>query len=128
MSETAETPAVTSYIGNALGIAKTLDTYGLDGAATLLEMGVDVNSAPHFDARVPGDMVHQALLHHLPGGIDAEFGLRFAKFINPINYHAFGVMLTSSTSLRAFCQRLQRYFAFINTGDRIEFDGSGELR
>lgn len=128
MTETAETPAVTSYIGNALGIAKTLDTYGLNGAATLFEMGVDVNSSPHFDARVPGDMMHQALLHHLPGGIDAEFGLRFAKFINPINYHAFGVMLTSSTTLRAFCQRLQRYYAFVNTGDRIEFDGSGELR
>lgn len=127
MNETAVSSAVTSYIGNALGIAKTLDTYGLDGAATLCELGVDVNSAPHFDARVPGDLVHQCLLRHLPDGIDAEFGLRFAKFINPINYHGFGVMLTSSTTLRAFCQRLQRYYAFINTGDRIDFDGHGRL-
>ena len=128
MNETAETPPVTSYIGNALGIAKTLETYGLDGGATLAEVGVDVNTAPSFDARVPGNLVHEALLRHLPGDIDAEFGLRFAKFINPINYHAFGVMLTSSTTLRAFCLRLQRYYAFINTGDRIEFNGDGELR
>ena len=52
MNETAEQPPVTSYIGNALGVAKTLDTYGLDGAAILAEVGVDVNATPSFDARV----------------------------------------------------------------------------
>ena len=128
MSETAEQPAVTSYIGNALGVAKTLDTYGLDGAAILAEVGLDVNTTPSFDARVPGNLVHEALIRHIPGDIDARFGLRFAKFINPINYHAFGVMLTSSTSLRAFCQRLQRYYAYVNTGDRVTFTEEGELQ
>jgi hypothetical protein len=39
MIETAEKPPVTSYIGNALGVAKTLDTYGLDGAAETLMPG-----------------------------------------------------------------------------------------
>ena len=128
MIETAEKPPVTSYIGNALGVAKTLDTYGLDGAAILSEVGLDVNTAPSFDARVPGNLVHEALNRHIPGDIDARFGLRFAKYINPINYHAFGVMLTSSTTLRAFCQRLQRYYAYVNSGDNVEFEENGELR
>jgi AraC-like DNA-binding protein len=127
MSEPAEHPPVTSYIGNALGVAKTLDTYGLDGAAVLAEVGLDVNSTPSFDARVPGNVVHEALIRHIPGDIDERFGLRFARYINPINYHAFGVMLTSSTTLRAFCQRLQRYYAYVNTADVIEFQENGEL-
>ena len=127
MSGTAEDPPITSYIGNALGIARALDAYGLDGAAVLAEVGVDVNAAPSFDARVPVDLMHEALIRHIPGELDALFGLKFAKFINPINYHAFGVMLTSSTTLRAFCQRLQRYFAYINTSDQVEFSDRGEL-
>lgn len=128
MNETAEKPPVTSYIGNALGVAKTLDTYGLDGTATLAEVGVDVNTVPGFDARVPGNLVHEAIIRHIPDDIDARFGLRFAKYINPINYHAFGVMLTSSTTLRAFCQRLERYYAYVNSGDNVEFKENGELR
>jgi AraC-like DNA-binding protein len=127
MSETAENPPVTSYIGNALGIARALDAYGLDGAAVLAEVGVDVNATPSFDARVSVNLMHEALIRHIPGDLDALFGLTFAKFINPINYHAFGVMLTSSTTLRAFCQRLQRYFAYINTSDYVEFSERGEL-
>ena len=127
MAEPAENRPLTSYIGNALGIAKTLEAYGLDGAAVLAEVGVDVNTAPSFDTRVPVNLMHEALARHIPGVIDPLFGLKFAKFINPINYHAFGVMLTASTTLRAFCQRLQRYFAYLNTGDRVEFSESGEL-
>jgi len=128
MAETAENPPVTSYIGNALVIAKTLDAYGLDGATVLAEAGVDVNAAPCFDTRVPVNLMHEALVRHIPNDLDPLFGLKFARYINPINYHAFGVMLTSSTTLRAFCQRLQRYFAYINTGDQVDFSEDGELR
>ena len=128
MNETAGTPPVTSYIGTALGVARTLETYGLDGEAILAEVGLDVNTAPSFDARVPGNLVHEALIRHIPGDIDSRFGLRFAKYINPINYHAFGVMLTSSTTLRAFCQRLERYYAYVNTADSVDFDDQGQLR
>jgi AraC-like DNA-binding protein len=127
MSDTVSRVPLTSYIGNAIGIAKTLDSYGLDGAATLAEVGVDVNATPGFDARVPVNLLHAALMRHLPGDLDPLFGLRFARFVNPITYHAFGVMLTASTTLRAFCQRMQRYYAYVNTGDSIHFNESGEL-
>ena len=127
MSNLAADPPLTSYIGNALCIAKTLDAYGLDGTAVLAATGVDVNAAPAFDTRVPVNLMHEALIRHIPHDLDPLFGLKFAKYINPINYHAFGVMLTSSTSLRAFCQRLQRYYAYVNTGDRVEFIDTGDL-
>ena len=67
MNETADKPPVTSYIGNALGVARTLETYGLDGEAILAEVGLDVNTAASFDARVPGNLVHEALIRHIPG-------------------------------------------------------------
>ncbi len=127
MEDTADLPPFTSYIGNALGIAKTLNAYGLDGAAVLAEAGVDVNLAPTFDARVSVSLIHEAIIRHIDD-LDPLFGLKFAKYINPINYHAFGVMLTSSTTLRAFCQRLQRYYAYVNTGDRVVFNDSCELQ
>lgn len=127
MSETVSNPPVTTYIGSAISLAKTLDAYGVDGAATLAEVGIDVNTTPGFDARVPSNLLHEALIRHLPDDLDPLFGLKFARFVNPITYHAFGIMLTSSTTLRTFCQRLQRYYAYLNTGDILHFNESGEL-
>lgn len=127
MGETAASTPLTSYIGNALAIAKTLDTYGLDGAGTLAELGVDVYTTPKFDVRVPVNLVHAALMRHIPGDLDPLFGLKFAKLVNPITYHAFGVMLTASTTLRSFCQRLERYYAYVNTGDKVCFNENAEL-
>jgi AraC-like DNA-binding protein len=127
MIESAENRSLTSYIGSALGVAKTLDLYGIDGSAALAEVGIDVDAVPGFDTRIPMRVLHDALSNHIPDGVDPLFGLNFAKNINPINYHAFGVMLTSSLTLRDFGQRLQRYYAYLTTGERVEFNDSGEL-
>jgi AraC-like DNA-binding protein len=117
----------TSYIGSVLGVEQAMEAYGLDGVAVLAEVGIDLDTTPSFDARIPVSLVHQAIRLHAGDELDPLFGLKFAEFVNPTTYHAFGVMLTSSTTLRAFCQRLQRYFAYVNTGDRLSFDEAGEL-
>jgi len=127
MSESAENPALSSYIGSALGVAKTLDLYGIDGTAALAKVSIDVDAVPSFDTRICMRQLHRALNNYVPHGVDALFGLNFAKSINPINYHAFGVMLTSSMTLRDFGQRLQRYYAYLTTGERVEFNDEGEL-
>jgi AraC-like DNA-binding protein len=72
-------------------------------------------------------LLHKAVISRGGRKIDPLFGIKYASFVNPATYHAFVVMLTSSTTLRAFCMRLQRYWAYINTGDRVEFDGYGKL-
>lgn len=117
----------TSYIGSVICVAKTLDAYGFDGTAELVDAGIDIHSTPAFDARVPVGLLHKAVISRGGRKIDPLFGIKYASFVNPATYHAFGVMLTSSTTLRAFCMRLQRYWAYINTGDRVEFDGYGKL-
>lgn len=127
MTESADNPSLTSYIGSALGVAKTLDFYGIDGTAALADVGVDVNAVPGFDTRISMQLLHEALNNYVPHGVDPLFGLNFARSINPINYHAFGVMLTASVTLRDFGQRLQRYYAYLTTGERVEFNDAGEL-
>ena len=128
MSDTASDTPHTSYIGSVICVAKTLDAYGLNGTAALADAGIDIDSTPAFDARVPVGLLHQALIAQGGSKIDPLFGIKYTEFVNPATYHSFGVMLTSSTTLRAFCMRLQRYWAYINTGDDVEFDGRGGLR
>lgn len=127
MNKTASKASATSYIGNVLGAARAMDAYGLNGTATLAEAGVDVNATPGFDARVPTTLLHKALLQGGADKLDPLFGLKFAEFVNPTTYHAFGVMLTSSTTLRALCQRIERYFAYINSADVVQFTENLEL-
>jgi len=127
MSDTVPDTPHTSYIGSVICIARTLDAYGLDGTAELVDAGIDIHSTPAFDARVPVGLLHRAVIAQGGSKIDPLFGIKYAGFVNPATYHAFGVMLTSSTTLRAFCTRLQRYWAYINTGDKVEFDGHGKL-
>lgn len=127
MSDSVSDTPHTSYIGSVICVAKTLDAYGFDGTAELVDAGIDIHSTPAFDARVPVGLLHKAVISRGGRKIDPLFGIKYASFVNPATYHAFGVMLTSSTTLRAFCMRLQRYWAYINTGDRVEFDGYGKL-
>jgi AraC-like DNA-binding protein len=127
MSDSVSDTPHTSYIGSFICVAKTLDAYGFDGTAELVDAGIDIHSTPAFDARVPVGLLHKAVISRGGRKIDPLFGIKYASFVNPATYHAFGVMLTSSTTLRAFCMRLQRYWAYINTGDRVEFDGYGKL-
>jgi AraC-like DNA-binding protein len=128
MSDTVLDSPHTSYIGSVICIAKTLDAYGFDGTAALVEAGIDIHATPAFDARVPVNLLHRAVIEKGGRTVGPMFGIKYAEFVNPATYHAFGVMLTSSTTLRAFCMRLQRYWAYINTGDKVEFDGHGGLR
>ena len=127
MSDSVSDTPHTSYIGSVICVAKTLDAYGFDGTAELVDAGIDIHSTPAFDARVPVGLLHKAVISRGGRKIDPLFGIKYASFVNPATYHAFGVMLTSSTTLRAFCMRLQRYWAYINTGDSVEFDGHGKL-
>jgi AraC-like DNA-binding protein len=122
MSDTVSNSGHTSYIGTVITAARALDAYGLDGTATLVEAGIDVNATPAFDARVPTGLLHNALLAHARDKLDPLFALKFADLVFPASYHAFGVMLTSATTMRAFCQRLTRYYGYVNTGDKLEFD------
>ena len=127
MADSDSKSGVTSYIASVQGVLQTLDSYGLDGKAIFAEIGVNFDETPSFDSRVSYPLIHRALIRHTKASLDPLFGLKYAEFVNPTTYHAFGVMLTSSTTLRKFCQRIQRYYPYVNTGDKVYFYETGEL-
>ncbi len=127
MSDRVSPTPHTSYSGSVINAARTLEFYGIDARATLADAGIDMDATPAFDARVPTSVLHNALISHAGREIDPLIGLKYAELMHPAGYHAFGVMLTSSTTLRAFCHRVCRYWAYINTGDEVFFNERGEL-
>ncbi len=117
----------TSYIGSVLGVAHTLESYGLDAREILAEVGIDIDATPGFNERVPTDILSTAIANAAKDKLDPLFGLKYAEHVHPTTYHAFGVMLISSTTLRAFCQRLERYYAYVNTGDKVALEEIEEI-
>lgn len=127
MSVSSQAEQPTSYIATVIAVARAMDSYGINGTAALADAGIDIEQTPAFDARVPTNLLHNAILAAPEGKLDPLFGLKFAEYVWPGSYHAFGVMITSSTTLRACCSRLYRYYAYVNTADQISFDDRGCL-
>lgn len=110
----------------AVAIYQTLESYDVDAAAALREAGVDVaqltNPATRLDREVHNRLVSDAV--RLTG--DLGFGLRFSDYVHPTTFHALGFALLSSSTVRSFCRRWQRYHSFITTTGDVVFDESAE--
>lgn len=118
--------SATSYVGSLPGVVKIIEGYGLNAQEIFASVGVDLQSTQAFDERIPMDAIVDAIARAAEKEIDPLFGLKFAETVHPTTYHAFSVMLVSSNTLRAFCQRLQRYYLYINNGDRLYFEECGD--
>lgn len=110
----------------AVAIYQTLESYGVDAAAVLRSAGVDLarltDPATRLDREVHKKLVADAI--ELTG--DPAFGLRFSDFVHPTTFHALGFALLSSSTVRSFCRRWQRYHSFITTTGDVEFIESGD--
>ena len=50
---------------------------------------------------------------------DPAFALHFGELVHPTTFHALGLALLSSSNIRAFCKRLERYYKFITSNETI---------
>ena len=50
------------------------------------------------------------------------FGMGFGRWIHPTTFHALGLALLSSDNIRAFFERLARYYKFITSNERVELE------
>ena len=50
---------------------------------------------------------------------DPAFALYFGELVHPTTFHALGLALLSSSTIRAFCKRLERYYKFITSNESI---------
>ncbi|MFK7733790.1 MAG: AraC family transcriptional regulator ligand-binding domain-containing protein [Pseudomonadales bacterium] len=115
--------------GNMLALSRAIESYGIDSTPILQDHGIDL-ALLDDTSRIPSEAMDAMICAAVQACKDDGFGLRFVDFIQPTSYHALGVALLYSPTLRAFCQRLERYFAIITTLDDTRFveqDGQAYL-
>lgn len=116
--------------GNVIALYQAIQSYGADPEPILREAGVDLAKVDESSRQVSGEVMDRMICSAVEVTGDSAFGLRFSEFLQPTSYHALGVALLYSPTLRSFCQRLERYFAMVTTLDATHFtesDGSAYL-
>jgi len=111
----------TSFKGNMAIISQTLESYGVNADDILGQVGIDGVKVLDSNNRVSVDAVDKVICFAIEVTGDPTFGLRFSDYIHPASYHALSMALMCSSTLRDFCQRLERYFALITTAEKTEF-------
>jgi AraC-like DNA-binding protein len=108
-----------SFAGTAIAIQETLSHAGVDARAVLQEAGIDIAGLSDPEVRIPAENIETLTRLAVERSGDPCFGLMFAEHVHPTSYHALGMSLLFSDSLRAFLQRLVRYYALISTMEEI---------
>jgi AraC-like DNA-binding protein len=108
------------------GVALTLNKLGLDTQNILLEAGVAPDALTHVYERVSIHSLSQIISRAVSSELGPLFGLKFAENIHATTYHCYGLMLISSPTLRQFCLRLSRYYAWVTTNKSVSFDVQGD--
>ena len=116
-----------STLGNVAGVIfEVLGDYGVDARALFARAGVALPVLGGPESRLSFQELESLVGHAVRATRDEAFGLRFGERIHPTSFHALGLALLSSNSIRAFCQRLARYYSFITTNERIELHEAGD--
>lgn len=113
--------SLSTYSGNVAAIYQTLKYYNVDADKLFLEAGLSQSYLSGHNPHLSSEALDRIIA--LAGKeIDSPvFGLKFADYIQPTSYHALGITLLFSDSLRSFFHRLQRYYALISTMEEVEF-------
>ena len=115
----------TTISGYALAIAKALDHHGIDSSRIFRAAGIAPSLLKNDPmCRLPVDIVGRLYKACVDVTHNAYFGLSVAKFIHISNLHALGYALAASSSLMAFCQRLERFFRLASQACDIEISES----
>ncbi|MGI9228281.1 MAG: AraC family transcriptional regulator [Gammaproteobacteria bacterium] len=120
--------STSSYGNTVVSIFQAIESYGLDGHAVLSEAGLDLYQVSQPLYRVPGQLIAQLITKAESVTGDPCFCFRVAQHIHPTTYGALGFALYSSSSVRAFCERLARFHSFITTNHSCEFEDKDEPR
>lgn len=111
-----------TIIGSWLGVIMgTLGAYGVDGEAFVKSHGLDPRQTLDPDYRIGFFQLKSVWEAAVAATGDEGFGLRAGAAVHPTSFHALGMVLWSSSSLKQMFQYLARYFAVFSTAARMEF-------
>ena len=108
------------------GVALTLDRLGVDSDAALREAGVPPAAISDVSQRVSIEVLSRIISRAVSSELGPLFGLKFAENIHATTYHCYGLMLLASPTLRQFCERLSRYYAWVTTDKSVTFEIEGD--
>ena len=105
----------------AVALLQTLSSYGIDTEELASRAGLELAVLANPESRIPAPALQELVRSALAETGDPCLGLRFADYVHPTTFHALGLALLSSATLRAFCGRLERYYAVITTNEKLAF-------
>jgi len=107
-------------------LRRQLDERGLDSAALCGEAGLDPARMDDPNARLPLSATTRLwrLAVNLSG--DPALGLQTSRHISPTTFHALGLALAASSTLREMFQRVERYHRVVSDAMRLELHDQGD--
>ncbi|MGO1502714.1 MAG: AraC family transcriptional regulator [Marinobacter sp.] len=106
--------------GWAVAIARATDHYELDTQTLFKTCGIDLAQALDTNARFPVTRISRLLQLAVEHSGDENFGLMVAKYIRPTSWHALGISIWASHSMRESFFRLTRYQRMFHTALEIK--------
>lgn len=118
--------SATTLTSWARAIRKALDAAGLDSAALFAEAGLDIAALGDAQARYPVARTNRLWQLAVAATGDPAFALKVAREPGVMSFHALGVSLSASTTLREAFERLIRYFRVVSDGAELRFSCHGD--
>jgi len=103
----------------ATPLKEALEGYGVDFAALARRAGIDPAVLSTPNARLPSAGVQRLWELAAAASGDPLFGFRVGALMRPGVFHALGLGIVSSTSVRSALERIQRYSSVVSTNGRL---------
>lgn len=112
-----QTPTLptSSYASGGLAAYQTMIRCGVDPEAVLQQVGLDVEGFSTPGARIDTETFCTFLQLAFERCEEPAFGLLAADYVHPTSYHAWGLALLASSTIRSYMQRWVRYYPLIAT-------------
>ncbi len=109
-----------STLGNvAVVIREVLENAGVDADRVFANADVRQQHLNNPENRLAFYELERLITASIAATKDPAFALGFGELVHPTTFHALGVALLSSANIRAFCERLVRYYTFITSNETI---------
>ena len=104
-----------SYAAGAVAVYQMIQRCGMNPYQILQEAGVDLSVFKELGQRIETETFCKFLQLAFDRCGEPCFGLKSSDFIHPTTFHALGLALLSSSTLRSYLMRWERYYSMITT-------------
>lgn len=108
-------------------LRRQLDALGLDSAALCREAGLDPALLDDPNARYPLSATTRLWQLAVAASGDPALGLNTSRHVSPTTFHALGMAIVASSSLREVFERIVRYHQVVSDALELELRDVGEV-